>query len=111
MGRPADDFSAFVGQWRLQHDDPRYPHFVANLLIESLYRFSTYSLAQQYDWYHQRGQRRPHPGISCLSLARLCMPISEILVSITSGFLRSQREDKLEGRGKRWTSVFSLVCS
>ena len=90
MGRPADEFSAFVGaQWRLQHDDARYPHFVANLLIESLYMFSTYSLAQQYDWYHQRGQLRSHPGISCLSLARLRLPISVILVSMTSGFLRS----------------------
>lgn len=34
MGRPADDFSAFVeAQRRLKHDDARYPHFVANLLI------------------------------------------------------------------------------
>ena len=44
MGRPADEFSASVeAKRRLKHDDARYPHFVANLLIESVYVFHMWS--------------------------------------------------------------------
>ena len=84
MGRPADYFLASVEeQRRLKINDARYPHFVASLLVESLYMFSTCGHAQQYDWYHQREQPGRFPRISCSNFAPFGLPISLILASMT----------------------------